>query len=60
MSNKVNAMNEEVEGSVCVIEEPAVLAETTLTFEENRSGTNCEPYGCTCISHEKCCGCFVQ
>ena len=22
--------------------------------------SGCNQYGCTCISHERCCGCFIQ
>ena len=33
----------------------------TMTFNENLVlASGCNPYGCTCISHEKCCGCFLQ
>lgn len=40
-----------------------VLAEATLCFEENmiaEDSDGCSPYGCTCISYEKCCGCLLQ
>ena len=40
-----------------------IMREVSLTFEENfiaESGSDCDPYGCTCISYEKCCGCFIQ
>ena len=41
---------------------PEVLAEVTLTFEENLllGDSGCPRYGCTCISYEKCCGCLLQ
>ena len=55
-----NGGRDEGRQSVCVFEEPEVLSEATLTFEENLIVANCDDYGCTCISHEKCCGCFVQ
>lgn len=53
-------MHEERNEGICVVEEPAILAETELKFEENLIVANCDDYGCTCISHEKCCGCFIQ
>lgn len=39
-----------------------ILSEATLTFEENliTESSGCDPYGCTCISYEKCCGCILQ
>ena len=41
-----------------------ILSVTTLEFEENLISKNyyydCDDYGCTCISHEKCCGCFIK
>ncbi len=40
-----------------------ILDDITLSFEENLIGENsinCDPYGCTCIAHEKCCGCLLQ
>lgn len=40
-----------------------IIREVSLTFEENfiaESSSDCNPYGCTCISYEKCCGCLLQ
>lgn len=40
-----------------------ILDEIDIEYEENLIGeniSNCDNYGCTCISHEKCCGCFIQ
>jgi hypothetical protein len=50
--------------SVCPYPEAEdILQETAVTFEDNQTldvKGGCDDYGCTCISHEKCCGCFVQ
>lgn len=45
--------------------ESEVLEVKTLVFEENQlldntTNSNCDPYGCTCIAYEKCCGCLLQ
>lgn len=40
-----------------------IISEIELDFEQNLIGentSNCEDYGCTCINHEKCCGCVLQ
>ena len=38
-----------------------VLAQKAVTFEDNLVlASGCNPYGCTCIAHEKCCGCLLQ
>jgi hypothetical protein len=44
-------------------QESEILAAATLKFEENvgvDGVDDCPDYGCTCIAHEKCCGCLVQ
>jgi len=45
------------------IQSTGILADVTLTFEENLivdEQGGCQPYGCSCISYEKCCGCLIQ
>jgi|GEM_PF-1484750 len=38
-----------------------VLSVKPVTFQENLALIDgCNPYGCKCISHEKCCGCLLQ
>lgn len=38
-----------------------VLDIKAITFQDNLVlASGCERYGCTCIAHEKCCGCFIQ
>ena len=45
---------------ILVDESTEILANVTLEFAENMLIENCDDYGCTCISHEKCCGCLLQ
>lgn len=54
--------NEEL-NQLALAESAEILAETTVTFEENllqEITGGCDNHGCTCISYEKCCGCLIQ
>jgi hypothetical protein len=57
-------MNEVVTSQPAYSEEsPEILADATLTFEENlivEDSGDCPRYGCICINYERCCGCFIQ
>lgn len=56
---KQDLMDEKFENEESV----EILAEATLTFEENMlsgDADECSRYGCTCINYEKCCGCLLQ
>lgn len=44
---------------VC-LESDEVLQIVDVQFDENVHVASCDPYGCTCIAHEKCCGCLLQ
>jgi len=60
---EVRLMSDAVMTEVRDAEESSdILQEVTLRFEENLvvQDSDCPDYGCTCISHEKCCGCFLQ
>ncbi len=38
-----------------------VIKASVVIYPENIIyASNCNPYGCTCIAYEKCCGCFLQ
>ncbi len=38
-----------------------VLRFSPVNYNENLVlASGCSNYGCTCISYEKCCGCFIQ
>lgn len=38
-----------------------VLESSVINYNENLVlASGCDNYGCTCISYEKCCGCFIQ
>lgn len=38
-----------------------VKAAKMMVYNENLVlASGCDNYGCTCISYEKCCGCFIQ
>ena len=51
-------------------ETTGILAMADVDFEENLTvagnndyenhESNCDNYGCSCISHENCCGCYAM
>lgn len=55
-SSTVNALK--TEGNT---KKPSYIKIIHLKFDE-RYNEDCvdSPYGCTCISYEKCCGCLLQ
>jgi len=55
--------NQSCDKVTAIVNNTDIYEEIDLSFEEYVDGeniSNCEDYGCTCISHEKCCGCILQ
>jgi len=63
MNNKVLQLEKMAYDSMSKFKETVsgVLSFQPITFEDNLVlASGCDNYGCTCITYEKCCGCFIQ
>jgi hypothetical protein len=61
MSLSLVTKQPEHETAVRLAEGDAEVRVVHLRFEEiEASDCTDNRYGCTCISHEKCCGCIIQ